>query len=179
MAKHELHNGDPDVDRPLDTRVDVGADDDSGSEGLRVRTLIFLQGQFRGAPNDPVVHRTEATTADESGLLETTTIRLKAASGCGHILHVGQEMGLQCTSCIRLHRPEPSILCTECANDDRNTCSVCNCVVCHECRQQRWMDGELRNVCRACLRTRVRWQFITVVARYVAVAAGVFYLLFG
>jgi len=150
MAKHELHNGDADLDRALDTRVDVGADDDSGSEGLR-----------------------------ESGLLETTTIRLKAASGCGHILHVGQEMGLQCTSCIRLHRPEPNILCTECANDDRNACSVCNCVVCHKCRQQRWMDGELKNVCRACLRTRVRWQFIAAVARYVAVAAGVFYLLFG
>jgi len=102
MAKHELHNGDADLDRALDTRVDVGADDDSGSEGLRVRTLIFLQGRYGGAPNDPVVNRTEATTADESGLLETTTIRLKAASGCGHILHVGQEMGLQCTSCIRL-----------------------------------------------------------------------------
>jgi len=179
MAKHELHNGDADLDRALDTRVDVGADDDSGSEGLCVRTLIFLQGRFGGAPDDPVVNRTEATTADENGLVETTTFQMKTATGCGHVLHNAQEMGLQCTSCIRLRRPESNILCTECANDDRNTCSVCNCVVCHECRQQRWMDGELRNVCRACLRTRVRWQFITAVARYVAVAAGVFYLLFG
>jgi hypothetical protein len=179
MAKYEIHSGDADLGRPLDTDTTVGDDDDFSSEGLRVRTLIFLQGRFRGDPNDPVVNRTEATTADEGGLVETTTHRLRTASGCGHVLHTAQEMGLQCTSCIRLHRPEPNILCTECANDDRNSCAACNTIVCHECRQQRWMDGELKNVCRACVRTRIRWQFVTMTARYAAVAAGLFYLLFG
>lgn len=178
MAKDAIHSSEADIGRPLDTHTTVGDDDDSTSEGLRVRTLIFLQGRFRGQPNDPVVNRTEATTADENGLVETTTLRMKTASGCGHVLHTAQEMGLQCVSCIRLRRPEPNILCTECANDDRNACSVCNTIVCHECRQQRWMDGELKHVCRACIRTRIRWQFVATMAKYVVVAAGAYYIIF-
>jgi hypothetical protein len=178
MAKDENGTNDADLGRLLDGHPAVGTNDEAVSEGLRVRTEIFLEGQFRGRPEERLVDRIEATTADESGLVETTTLRMKAASGCGHVLHAAPEMGLQCTSCVRLRRPEPGILCIDCAADDRNACSVCNTIVCHECRQQRWIEGELRNACRACLRTRIRWQRVVTIAKYGAIAAGVLYIIF-
>ena len=178
MAKDESPTNDAGLHRRSNTHETAGGDDESVSEGLRVRTIIFLEGQFRGRPQERLVDRTEATTADDTGLVETTTIRLKAAGGCGHLLHTSQETGLQCTSCVRLRRPDPSILCTECAADDRNACSVCNTIVCYQCRQQRWIDGELKTVCRACIRTKLRWQLIATVARYGAVAAGACYIVF-
>ena len=178
MAKDDSQSGDTDLSRPSDTNGIGGGESESVSEGLRVRTLVFLEGRFRGQPDEPLVDRTQATTTDATGLLETTSTRFKVAAACGHVVHTGQELGLQCTSCIRLHRPEPSLLCTECARDDRNACSVCNAIVCRACRQQRWMEGELRTVCRACIRTRLRWQLIKTTARYVAAAVGLYYVIF-
>ncbi len=150
-------------------------DEGSSNEAMETRTLIFLDGQFMGKTDEPLVNKVETTSA-EHGLKETTEIRLKSGSGCAHILHTGAELGSSCVSCTRLNK-EPLILCSECAKDPDNFCYVCNSICCWQCRDQRWLDGEMRVVCRACIRTTLRIRLLKHVIKWLIIAAALYYLL--
>jgi len=153
---------------------DVGnASDDVGA--IETRTIISLDGQFKGEPGEPLVNKTESTTAEE-GLVESINIKLKTASGCGHVLHTGNEAGLRCVSCGRLDK-EPLILCSECAKNADNICFVCNSVCCYLCRRKRRIDGEDRLVCLACVKTTLRLKLIRQIIKWLLVAAAIYLLI--
>ena len=141
---------------------------------IETRTIISLDGQFRGEPGEPIVNKTESTTA-EDGLIESVDIKLKTASGCGHVLHTGNEAGLRCVSCCRL-RKEPLILCSECAKNPDNICFVCNSVCCWKCRRERRIDGENRLVCLACVKSTLRLKRFKLIIKWLLVAAAIYYL---
>ena len=152
---------------------DVGnASDVAGA--IETRTIISLDGQFKGEPGEPIVNKTESTTA-EDGLIESVDIKLKTASGCGHVLHTGNEAGLRCVSCCRL-RKEPLILCSECAKNPDTICFVCNSVCCWKCRRERRIDGENRLVCLACVKSTLRLKRFKLIIKWLLVAAAIYYL---
>jgi len=142
---------------------------------IETRTIISLAGQFKGAVGEPLVNKTESTTA-EKGLVETVNIKLKTASGCGHVLHTGNEAGLRCVSCSRLGK-EPLILCSECAKNADNVCFVCNSVCCYLCRRERRIDSEDRLVCLACVKTTLRLKLIRQIIKWLLVAAAIYFLI--
>ena len=153
-------------------------DVDNGSDvagTIETRTIISLEGQFKGEPGEPLVNKTESTTAEE-GLLESVNIKLKTASGCGHVLHTGNEAGLRCVSCSRLGK-EPLILCSECAKNADNICFVCNSVCCYRCRKERRIDSEARLVCLACVRSTLRLKLIKQIIKWLLVAGAVYFLI--
>jgi hypothetical protein len=142
---------------------------------IETRTIISLDGQFNGEPGEPIVNKTESTTA-EDGLVEKVDIKLKTASGCGHVLHTGNEAGLRCVSCGRSMK-EPLILCSECAKNPDNICLVCNSACCWKCRRERRIDGENRLVCLACVRSTLRLKLAKQIIKWLLVAAAVYYLI--
>ena len=151
-------------------------DIDAPSDGtMETRTQIFLDGQFKGETDEPLVNKVETTTA-EDGLVETTEIRLKTAQ-CGHVLHTASEAGLSCMSCLRQRTKEPSILCSECAKNPDNICYVCNSVCCWQCRDERRIDGEKRVVCSACVRTTLRLKFVKQIVKWLLIAGALYYII--
>jgi len=141
---------------------------------IETRTIISLDGQFKGEIGEPLVNKVETTTAKD-GLVETTEIRLKTAQ-CGHVLHTASEAGLSCVSCARLHK-EPLILCSECAKNPDNICFVCNSVCCWKCRRERRIDGEKRIVCEACVKSTLRLKLIKQIMKWFLIAAAIYYLI--
>ena len=167
-----INDSNPD---PKDFGDDVDAIETSSDETMETRTRIFLDGPFTGGQDEVLVDKAETTTA-ENGLIETTQIRLKTASACGHILHTGSEAGLRCVSCNRLGK-EPLILCSECAKNPDNICYVCNSVCCWQCRDERRIDGEKRIVCKACVKTTLRLKLIKQIVKWLLIAGAVYYII--
>ncbi len=148
----------------------------SDNETLETRTIIYVDGQVRAG--EPLVDKVESTDAKE-GLKETTEIRYKTASGCGHVLHTGAEAGVACLSCQRLGR-EPLIICAECSKDPTNNncyCYICRAPCCYDCRDNRWLDGQMRVVCKACIRSTLRLRILKAIIKWLLIAAGIYYLI--
>jgi hypothetical protein len=176
MAKDIQPNGD--IVNDQDIGQENHHDDIEGQlddAGIQTKTLIYLAGQVK--PGEPLIDKLETTTAEEEGLQEITEIRLRTASGCGHVVHVAAEAGLTCLSCQRMSRPEPRILCSECSKNNPDViCHFCRAPVCYACRDQRWVDGEKRIVCRACLST-LRLRIVKTIIKWLLVAAAIYWLL--
>jgi len=166
-----MTNNNPDPENLGDDIDDI----ESSPHEMETRTRIFLDGPFTGGQDEVLVDKTETTSA-EDGLVETTTIKLKTASGCGHLLHTASEAGLSCVSCARLHK-EPLILCSECAKNPDNICFVCNSVCCWKCRRERRIDGEKRIVCEACVKSTLRLKLIKQIMKWFLIAAAIYYLI--
>jgi hypothetical protein len=170
-------NGDISSDKTTcpQEHIDDVEDTSDVAGAIETRTFISLDGQFRSEPGEPLVNKTESTTA-EDGLTESISIKLKTASGCGHVLHTGSEAGLRCVSCSRLGK-EPLILCSECAKNADNICFVCNSVCCYRCRRERRIESEDRLVCLACVRSTLRLKLIRQIIKWLLVAAAVYFLI--
>lgn len=149
-------------------------DIEGSSDGIEERTLIFLDGQLTSGTDDPIIDKTETTNAGEEGLEEITQIKIKSAS-CGHVLHTSAEAGLACNSCRRLHK-EALVLCTECAKNPANVCYICNAPCCYQCRDERWLDGQMRIVCKACIRSTLRLRILKAIIKWLLILAGLYYL---
>lgn len=108
---------------------------------LQTRTLIVLDGEVM--EGQPAVDKLEATGFDDKGLKEAVLIKLKYASGCGHVIHTAAEMGGLCAN-PRCHK----ILCAECSKS--HLCYRCGKPVCGACRREQVIDGEKRMVCEHC-----------------------------
>ena len=154
-----------------------GGDMRDASDDTENRTFIYLDGQFKGQKNELLINKVESTSIEEDSLRETTEIRLKTASGCGHVMHTSAEAGLACLSCQRLGN-EPLILCIECAKDSGNICYFCNAAICHRCRRERrFIDGENRVVCKACIKSTLRLRLIKQLIKWLLIGAGIYYLI--
>ncbi len=149
----------------------IGSQDD---EGMDVRTLIFLEGQVKAG--EPLVDKAELTGGGDT-YQETTTIKLKTSSGCGHVVHTAAEAGLTCLSCQRLGRPEPRTLCSECSKNPALICYICSTACCYVCRDTRFIDGEMRIVCRACTRSTLRIRLLKQMIKWALIAAAIYFLL--
>jgi len=175
MAKDEQNNAElPEKEATEQNDQDgdiIGSQDE---EGMDVRTLIFLEGQVKAG--EPLVDKAEITAAGDS-YQETTQIKLKTASGCGHVLHTGAEAGLTCLSCQRIGRPEPKILCSECSKNPANICYICSTPCCYACKDVRFIDGEMRIVCRACIRSTLRIRLLKQIIKWALIAAAIYFLL--
>lgn len=178
MAKDDIQSSGNIVDEQIAGRENLNSDDSEGSsEGIETRTLIFLDGQFEGQPDEALVNKVETTNAEE-GLKETTEIRLKAASGCGCILHTGAEAAVVCLSCRRLHKKEPLILCKECVQKPENICYICSAACCYRCRREKhFLDGEKRVVCKACVRSTLRLRLLKQIIKWLLIGAGIYYII--
>jgi len=147
------------------------------SDDSEVRTFIYLDGQFKGQRDELLVNKVETTSTEEDSLVETTEIRFKTASGCGHVLHTGSEAGVACLSCQR-RGDEPLILCIECAKDSENICYICNAATCYRCRRERrFIDGENRVVCKACIKSTLRIRFVKQLIKWFLIGAGIYYVI--
>jgi len=177
MAKDVFQDSENIFDDQIAGQENLNGDDIEGaSDGLETRTLIFLDGQFNGQIDEALVNKVETTNAEE-GLKETTEIRLKAASGCGCILHTAAEAAVVCLSCRRLHK-EPLVLCKECIKKPENICYVCNAACCYRCRREkRFLDGQKRVVCKACLRSTLRLRLLKQIIKWLLIGAGIYYLI--
>lgn len=177
MAKDNIQRDGNTIDEQIADRENLNSDDIEGaSEGIETKTLIFLDGQFEGQPDEALVNKVETTNAEE-GLKETTEIRLKAASGCGCILHTGAEAAVVCLSCRRLHK-EPLVLCKECTRKPENICYICNAACCYRCRREkRFLDGEKRVVCMACVKSTLRLRVLKQLIKWALIAAGIYYII--
>jgi len=174
MAKDIEVNGNIIDDQSTDWQEHNG-DTERPSEGtMETRTVIYIDGQYSGQADEPLVNKVETTSA-EDGLIETTEIKLKTASGCGHVLHTGSEAGDACLSCRRLNQ-EPLIFCNECAKNPDNLCYVCNSICCWKCRDERRVDGEMRVVCKACIRSTLRLKLLKQIIKWLFIAAALYYL---
>lgn len=177
MAKDEQNN----VELPENEATEqngqdgdiIGSHDD---EGMDVRTLIFLEGQVKAG--EPLVDKAEFTGGGDT-YEEKTTIKLKTASGCGHIVHTAAEAGLTCLACQRLGRPEPHVLCSECSKNQNPaiTCYICSTPCCYACRDIRFIDGEMRIVCCACIRSTLRIRLLKQIIKWALIAAAIYFLL--
>lgn len=173
MAKEDIPNSKNRFDDQNTGPEDLnGGDIEDTSEGLETRTLIFLDGQFKGQPDELLVNKIETT-----GLEERIEIRLKTATACGHVLHTGSEAGLRCVSCSRLGKKDPLIFCSECAKNPENICFICNSVCCYLCRRQRRIDSENRLVCLACVKTTLRVELVKGLIKWLLIGAGILYLI--
>lgn len=153
------------------------SDMQDASDDTETRTFIYLDGQFKGQKDELLVNKVESTSIEEDSLRETTEIRLKTASGCGHVMHTSAEAGLACLSCQR-RGDEPLILCIECAKDSGNICYFCNAAACHRCRRERrFIDGENRVVCKACIKSTLRIRFVKQLIKWLLIGAGIYYLI--
>ena len=176
MGKDDILDSDNAVYDQTDGEQKLNGDIEGASEGIETRTLIFLDGQFMGERNEALVNKIETTNA-EKGLQETTEIRLKTASGCGHVLHTAAEAGIACLSCKRLHK-EPLILCSECAKSPENICYVCNAACCYRCRREkRFLDSEKRVVCKACIKSTLLIGLLKQIIKWFIIAAGIYYII--
>lgn len=176
MGKDDILDSDIIVYDQTDGEQKLNGDIEGASEGIQTQTLIFLDGQFQGLPDEALVNKLE-TTYVENGLKEATQIRLKAASGCGCILHTGAEASVVCLSCRRLHK-EPLILCKECAIKPENICYICNAACCYRCRREkRFLDSEKRVVCKACARSTLRLKLLKQIVKWLLIAAGIYYII--
>lgn len=177
MAKDDTQDNGNVFDDQIASQENLNGDDIEGaSEGIETRTLIFLDGQFNGQIDEALVNKVQTTDAEE-GLKETTEIRLKTASGCGHVLHTGAEAGIVCLSCRRLHK-EPLILCSTCAKDPANICYICNAASCYRCRREKhFIDGEQRVVCKACVKSTLRLKLIKQIIKWLLIGAGIYYII--
>jgi hypothetical protein len=178
MPEPDIQDSDSIVGKEItDSDVPGGNDVEGAFDGLRTQTLIFLEGQFKGQANEPLVNKLKTTTADERSSLETTEIRLKAAAGCGHILHTSAEAGVACLSCGRLGK-EPLLLCAECAKSHENVCYICNAAACYRCRRERRLtiDGEKRVVCEACIKSTLRIRLLKEIIKWLFIAGALYYV---
>jgi len=183
MAKDDIHDDENLLDAQIIGRENNNGDDgdsDSGktSDDSEARTFIYLDGQFKGQSDELLVNKVETTSTEEDSLVETTEIRYKTASGCGHVLHTGSEAGVACLSCQRLGEEEPLILCAECAKDSGNICYFCNAPVCYRCRRERpFIDGENRVVCKACIKSTLRIRRLKQLIKWLLIGAGIYYVI--
>lgn len=154
-------------------------DDVAGAcDGIQEKTLIYIDGQFKGRTNELLINKCQTTRVEDCGSVETTELRWKYASGCSHILHTGAEAGVACLSCRRLGREEPLILCAECAKNALNVCWICNAACCYKCRRERpIVDGEKRVICEACIKSTLRIWLLKQLAKWLIVAGAVYYLI--
>jgi hypothetical protein len=106
---------------------------------MRARTLFLLEEELN--VGDAAIDKSEAMGRDENGLSEVTVMRLRHASGCGHVIHTAAELGGVCGGCRRS-------LCSECAKT--NLCSACGKPACGRCRRFLRLHGMRQMVCRAC-----------------------------
>jgi hypothetical protein len=178
MAKDNICDDENSLDTQIiDPENNSGGDSEKTSDDSEVRTFIYLDGQFKGQRDELLVNKIETTSTEEDSLVETTEIRLKTASGCGHVLHTGSETGIACMSCRRCG-DEPLILCIECAKDDGNICYICNAAACYKCRRQRpFIDGENRVVCKACIKSTLRIRFVRQLIKWLLIGAGIYYVI--
>jgi hypothetical protein len=176
MTEDNIQTGGDAADDQIYGEQELSGDIRGASEGIETRTLIFLDGQFEGRADEALVNKVETTNA-ENGLKETTEIRLKAASGCGCILHTGAEAAVACLSCRRL-RKEPLILCKECAQKPENICYICTAASCYNCRREKhFLDAEKRVVCKACVRSTLRVRLLKQIIKWLIIAAGIYYII--
>ena len=178
MAEDSILGDDSIFDDQINNRKILNDGDiKDASDDTETRTFIYLDGQFKGQKDELLINKVESTSIEEDSLRETTEIRLKTASGCGHVMHTSAEAGLACLSCQRLG-DEPLILCIECAKDSGNICYFCNAATCHRCRRERrFIDGENRVVCKACIKSTLRLRLIKQLIKWLLIGAGIYYLI--
>lgn len=178
MAKEDIQDGENIIDAQIAGQENLNGSDNGDTSGdSETRTLVYLDGQFKGQSDEPLVNKVETTSTEEDSLVETTEIRLKTASGCGHVLHTGSEAGIACLSCQR-RGDEPLILCAECAKSSENICYICNAASCYRCRRERrFIDGENRVVCRACIKSTLRLRLLKQLIKWLLIGAGIYYLI--
>lgn len=116
--------------------------DGDGRLRIGAQTLFILGDEAN--LGDPVVDKAEQLQRGRDGFEELTVMRLRHASGCGHLLHTASEAGGFCANprCRKL-------LCSNCAKG--NLCAVCAKPVCGSCRKTVTLRGSKQMVCRACV----------------------------
>jgi len=179
MAEDRIQDDENLIDAQIVEHEHINGSDieESCTDDSETRTLIYLDGQFKGQTDELMVNKVESTGSEDDAIIETTEIRLKAASGCGHILHISNEAGLACLSCRRLGK-EPLILCAECAKSPENICFICNAPCCYNCRREtRFIDGEKRVVCKACIKSTLRIRLLKQIVKWLLIGAGVLYVI--
>jgi len=97
---------------------------------VRARTLFFLDEELN--VGDAVIDKSEAMGRGEDGFSEVTVMRLRHASGCGHVIHTAAEVGGVCGACLR------------------PLCNACGKPACGRCRRFLRLHGTRQMVCRAC-----------------------------
>ncbi len=179
MPEPDIQDSENTIDKQNVEEQALGDDDIVGTcDGLQEKTLIYIDGQFHGRTNELLVNKCQTTRVEDCGSVDTTELRWKTASGCGHVMHTGAEAGVACLSCRRLGREEPLILCTDCAKNALNICWICNAACCYKCRRERpIVDGEKRVICEACIKSTLRIWLLKQLVKWLIVASAVYYLI--